>query len=44
LVRVRRTIVITGANSGIGLDAATKLAAMGHNVYVACRCVSYPEE
>ncbi|KAG5176667.1 hypothetical protein JKP88DRAFT_334930 [Tribonema minus] len=33
----KKTIVITGASSGIGLDAATKLAAAGHDVYVACR-------
>ena len=34
---VLRTIVITGATSGLGLDAATKLSSMGHKVYLACR-------
>ncbi|CAN0002655.1 unnamed protein product [Ectocarpus sp. 6 AP-2014] len=33
----KRTVVLTGASSGIGLDAATKLVAMGHDVHVACR-------
>eukprot|EP00903_Cladosiphon_okamuranus_P012458 g11667.t1 len=33
----KRTVVVTGASSGIGLDAATKLVAMGHDVHVACR-------
>lgn len=36
-IQTRQTIVITGANSGIGFDAAQKLAARGHKVYVACR-------
>ncbi|CAM9268143.1 unnamed protein product [Sphacelaria rigidula] len=33
----KRTVVVTGANSGLGLDAATKLVSLGHEVYVACR-------
>lgn len=39
-----KTIIITGANSGIGLDAAGKLAAQGHQVYVACRTLSKAQE
>src|SRR5262249_3687619 len=32
-----KTIVITGANSGIGYEAALQLAAKGANVVLACR-------
>ena len=32
-----RTFVITGANSGIGLEAALALAAAGARVVMACR-------
>ena len=32
-----RVFVITGANSGIGLEAARALAAAGAHVVVACR-------
>ena len=30
-------VLITGANSGIGLEAALKLAKMGANIHIACR-------
>jgi protochlorophyllide reductase len=40
----KKTILITGANSGIGLDASKKLAAAGHDVYVACRTLSKAKE
>jgi NAD(P)-dependent dehydrogenase (short-subunit alcohol dehydrogenase family) len=38
-----RTFVITGANSGIGLEAARALGAAGAHVVVACRDVSKGE-
>lgn len=33
----KRRILITGSNSGIGLDAAQRLAVRGHEVVLACR-------
>ena len=32
-----KTAIITGANSGIGLEAAVELARQGANVVLACR-------
>ena len=32
-----KNVFVTGCNSGIGLDAATKLAARGGRLYLACR-------
>jgi len=34
---VSKTIVITGANSGVGFAGAKKLSQLGHEVYVVCR-------
>ncbi|MFN3256778.1 MAG: oxidoreductase [Ilumatobacter sp.] len=39
-----RTILITGANSGIGFEAARALAANGAHVVLACRSVPKAEE
>ena len=33
----KKRILITGANSGIGLDAAQRMALRGHEVILACR-------
>lgn len=33
----QKSILITGGNSGIGLEAAVKLAKLGANVHIACR-------
>jgi NAD(P)-dependent dehydrogenase (short-subunit alcohol dehydrogenase family) len=33
----QKTIIITGANSGIGKSAAIQLARLGANIIIACR-------
>lgn len=35
--RTKKNVVITGSNSGIGYNAAAKLAARGYSVTLACR-------
>ncbi len=35
--RQKKVVLVTGASSGIGFDAAQDLAACGHNVYAAAR-------
>lgn len=35
-----QTIVMTGANSGLGFEACKQLAAQGHNVVLACRSLA----
>jgi NAD(P)-dependent dehydrogenase (short-subunit alcohol dehydrogenase family) len=32
-----RNVVVTGANSGVGLNGASRLVAAGHHVTVLCR-------
>ena len=39
-----RTVVITGGNSGIGLEAATSLRAAGADVVLACRDVARSQQ
>lgn len=34
--RKKKRILITGSNSGIGLDAAQRMALRGHEVVLAC--------
>lgn len=36
---IPKTVIITGANSGIGKAAAIKFAVAGHNVIMACRSI-----
>jgi len=37
-------VVMTGGNSGIGKDAAIKMAAGGYNVYIPCRTLDRAKE
>ena len=39
-----KTVLITGANSGIGKETCHQLAAMGATVYLACRSTSRAQE
>lgn len=41
--KVRKVVLVTGASSGIGFDAAQALAARGHKVYAAARRVEKME-
>jgi len=38
-----KNIIITGSNSGIGFNAAQKLVANGHKVFLACRTMEKAE-
>jgi short chain dehydrogenase len=40
----KKTIVITGANSGIGLEACKRLAKQGHTLILACRSLDKAKE
>ena len=42
-MKERKIILITGASSGIGYDAATRLAQQGHQVYAAARRIERME-
>lgn len=37
-------VVITGANSGIGIEACVQLAKLGHSVVMCCRSVEKGEK
>jgi hypothetical protein len=37
----RKRILITGSNSGIGLDAAQRMVVRGHEVVLACVSSSF---
>ncbi|KAL7552210.1 hypothetical protein ACHAWF_018094 [Thalassiosira exigua] len=39
----KKRILITGSNSGIGLDAAQRLAVRGHEIVLACRTLAKAE-
>jgi NAD(P)-dependent dehydrogenase (short-subunit alcohol dehydrogenase family) len=40
MIQPRQTIVITGANSGVGFEACKRLARRGHRLVLACRTIS----
>ena len=42
--RTKKNVIITGSNSGIGYDAAAKLAARGYSVTLACRTLAKAED
>ena len=42
--RSTKRVVITGPNSGIGFDAAVKLAGLGYDVVLACRTTAKAED
>jgi protochlorophyllide reductase len=39
-----KTIIMTGSNSGIGYDAAKRMATQGHTVILACRSLSKAQD
>lgn len=39
-----KTVVITGANSGIGFEACKRLVAKGHTIIVACRSLDKAQD
>jgi len=39
-----KTVIITGANKGIGKEAAKQIAKLGAKVYMACRSLDSANE
>lgn len=44
IVTKLKTIVITGANSGIGFQACKRLVAQGHTIILACRSINKAQD
>ena len=44
LLKAAKTIVITGANSGIGFEACKRLVSNGHTIILACRSMNKAQD